>query len=706
VVIAIVPLLWYVPNTVLFFGDQFPFWSIDHYVRKEMYVWEDYNLGQRNAASLLVIHDVIGNSLFNIGVNSGFLSIMEYSFLMIIAGIGMFLLIKKQVIPDAHPLTVNLSALFYIANVHLIVIFFNSSLLYAYAFVPLWTYLSIGAIKFFAESKFPSFHVLTLSLTSIFAFSLISLNPANSIIVISIVISFSLAYAIKSRIILKKEFWTYSLVAVAILLVTNSWWLYNAASYYLRASDKDLFQTAENTNVSAWAWTHQNGQIERLLNLSGHWDFNLDNYPFFHYFTNPIVWWLMYLPFMLFVISYIRHRHSQYRFWAYTLVLIFTLAIFFAKGINEPFSSLNKLIYEKVFVFNVFREPVSKFMVIAVFSLAISISLAFTNKQRIDKGLGIGRISLFIVLAILLLIPAVPLLKGDVLKQPRYGSFFNGISFRPQNEIPTYWKDVNSLLDSNTRTLILPADDFYQQGYVWGSYGVDNMARAYIAAPTVTSLPDNYINNKETVQAIGALYNAFSTGDVQNFSQNLENMRIGQIILRNDQYWNLPNRHIMNPAEAKHILSSVPNIEYEGSSGSLDVYKYTMTKSVITSDNNNSVFTFVKSNPTEYHVSFLSQDPFHLQLAVASDPLWKASYGEQNWLTMFFTPSLQKQSVPNDFGNRWVVEDTSGQSKITIMYTGQAYFNLLVITSAIAVVLLVAINRLPLVRKRIRNSTL
>lgn len=687
-VIGFIPILWFLPNHVVFFGDEYPYWTGKAFLEKEFFSWDDFNLGQRSSLPAYIIHDSIGGSLRTIGLDIGLITVLEYSFIILVAGVSIYLLFSKtiQVQNDIKVFAYNIGALFYVANVHVIVMFFNKPMLYGYAFTPLLSYLSIRLMDDIAEGRRPYKSLFILMIASLFSLPFISLNPAI-LLITSIIVLVFVGYHAASRSYFRKLMFLRGFAFCILLFVlANSWWIYLAFAYYERTLHQDVWQTPPEVAISSWSWTHQNAQIERLLNLSGHWDFNEINYPFFNFYENAWIWALMYLPFVFFACAYIFNKaKSPNRTILYTMVLLLLTGLFFAKGINEPFSSINKALYEKSFIFNMFREPVSKFtfLIITAFSFGavlFSIKILRFNKKRMIN------LVLFLSITMILLIPSYPMLNGSTLKQPRYEKIFDGASFKPYNEIPSYWLTMDSYFDDispngDFKVVVFPYDGFYQQGYKWGSYGIDSLARANIANPVVTSTQDNYIINPNIVEDIKTMYATFGVNK-DSFLYYLDKLNIKYLLVRNDYYSDLPGRNTMSAEQVKTILNGMSEVQYLSTIGRLDIYEYKYAKPEVAIDSGH--MSLRKIDPTSYHLTVSNmEDIATIYLSQSYDPLWKASYGDHNWFDMLFTTPINKDFRRDDYRNIWIFSASEMKNEnITIQYLGQSYLILFSIVSA------------------------
>lgn len=747
VIAALIPLFWYSPQKTFFFGDEYPFWLNSNTVNKEPWSWDDYNLGQRSILPLFFLHDEVGNLLASTGLDKGFVATMEYSFLLFVAGIGSFILLDMLIEKrHVHRIFVSLSALFYMFNIHVLFIMFNKGLIISYSFLPLLAFVVLYLLKQLQVSKqFPWTTVLILSLLSMFSLSYAAVNPANILIVSVPIASLAVVQIVRERLLVSNRFWIWLGMSIMLLLMVNSWWMYTAYSYYSRSFFPEVWSVRSDINISSWAWTHQNANIWRLLGLSGHWDFNEENYPFFsQYYEKNLILALQYLPFALFLLgTFLGWKHGISRYMVAYTIILFVVTLMLEKGLNEPFAGFNKALYENISGFTLFREPVSKFGVWLVFSFTLAIPLAFHefgNKMKrlrnhlktantalfhnqilifiaikIPSILHVGCLNerivtrflpqsqiedllMFLIVVSLLLAPAIPIINGQAVKDARYGTLFAGNAFSPQVEIPQYWQELghyletNKQIDKDGKVLVLPGDDFYQQGYLWGGYGVDNVPRFHLSNPTVTSTPDNYVNNKNTLMDLGSVYSSFANvvkdpKEKDVFLYYLDKLGIGTIIVRNDLFWNLPTRSILSPESVKSTLAEIHQIQYVDTIGKIDIYKYSMSKGEIQTDiDKNANFKVEKKSIVEYHTTYEYQGKaFTLYLSQTYDPLWKASYGEHNWLDILFSESIKADHRPDDYRNIWIIDNPKANS-ITVIYLGQSYFNIFVMIAILSLI--------------------
>mgnify|MGYP004417312689 CR=1 FL=1 len=194
---------------------------------------------------------------------------------------------------------------------------------------------------------------------------------------------------------------------------------------------------------------------------------------------------LQFIPILLFLIIFLINKNRQYIYLV--LVLLF---IFFAKGLNEPFSDFSKWIYQNIFFMHYFRDPARFLAGVALFS---SFSIAtFHIKKKLPKKLQLliltGVVLLFITINTSSFYPP----KTDIFKS---------------TNVPKEYLDLQKFIandpsiDAQQRLLILP-NRHGLLGYHWYTNPSPNTSNTIFDAilplkiplANSTNYPDNYSN--------------------------------------------------------------------------------------------------------------------------------------------------------------------------------------------------------------------
>ena len=273
------------------------------------------------------------------------------------------------------------SAVLYIYNPWVIdrILSGHISLLIAYALTPLMLLLYFKGVdgnrlKHILESSLLLALIISISYHAApLTIPLILIYPARSL-----------------RNVLRRYRLTLITVMLAILL--NSYWIstFPTASEYIVSgvSLSDVESLSVGSNIV---------NVLRLHGYfwSGWWDMFSSGLP---PLLRGLWWFLSFLPFITLLLSYRRVK---------ALIIIAFIYGVLAVGLNWPFYSINKLLYENIPFYTIYRDP-NKF--VSVMCLAYSIATSYT----IDWILKTRFRSVAVAIVILLLLNSWPLLTGDL----------------------------------------------------------------------------------------------------------------------------------------------------------------------------------------------------------------------------------------------------------------------------------------------------
>ena len=85
--------------------------------------------------------------------------------------------------------------------------------------------------------------------------------------------------------------------------------------------------------------------------------------------------------------------------------------------------------------------------------------------------------------------------------------------------------------------------------------------------------------------------------------------------------------------------------------------------------------TFQMVNPTNYQIHVNTEQPFTLVLSESYHPMWKAYYGEKNWLEAWLSQPIDEENhlQANGYANAWYI-DKVGEYNVTLYFKTQQMF--------------------------------
>jgi hypothetical protein len=264
-------------------------------------------------------------------------------------------------------------------------------------------------------------------------------------------------------------------------------------------------------------------------------------------------------------------------------MLCVLLLLFLAKGLHEPFSQLNMLLYRFIPGMAMFREPVSKFTMGMMPFLALLIG--YSLNQIVDKifrkikHANLARILFTTFIILIFIVATYPLVTDPIETKTQQ------IPYSSRVKIPDYWYQAAEWLNAqhdDYKVLVTPPDDYYQVPYTWGYFGTDRWLERLIQKPIVSTyyaLP--YKFNPNVTFTLQLLDNIIKSNDTIGFQALLDLLSIKYILQRNDVVYNFTNRNMLSPSEMQAFLSHQPYIQLTKKFGQLDIYTYARPKPYI-----------------------------------------------------------------------------------------------------------------------------
>jgi len=571
---GMVPLLWWRPGYIIAKGDYFPFWFNPYRtLSSDVYLWSPHFMGSINTYGSYIMYGILWLFLRSLGLSIGFIQICIQILLLTGAGLSMYYL-SKTVYRELK-LSPIISSIFYMFNFFALGSRLNEGFAWTYTFLPLLLALLMRIMETTNQQNqaVTNKYIIYFAITSTLALSIASLNLANIVLIFFVLTSIFLYYLITQRNQIRLLLLNLT-KTVTLSILLNIWWVIPLLNYYLWAPS--AFNP--EVNVTAWAWTHARASFLNLFWLNGGWSWLPEYVPYIDLYSNSILIVLTFVPFLIAAMA-LLFKTNKTCFNTY-LMLIILVFLFLAKGLHEPLSQLNLLLYTYIPGMVMFREPVSKFTMAIMPFLALLIGYAVDCITNIKmSGVKLTKFikpltAIFIITTFI--VAVYPLVINPIETKTQQ------LPFSSYVKIPDYWYEAINWLNSQPgdyKILITPPDDFYQMPYTWGYYGIEFFI-GLIQKPVL--LPDfGYKINPETSVTLQYLYNTIKYNKTAEFKTFLDVLNIKYILQRNDIQYNFTGRSIIPPNEMQTFLTLQPYIRLVKKFGQLDIYEYTNPKSYI-----------------------------------------------------------------------------------------------------------------------------
>lgn len=358
--------------------------------------------------------------------------------------------------------------------------------------------------------------------------------------------------------------------AVPLALVINAWWIVPS---WLTLTAPDFVDRFAAASVDDWAWTHARASFTNAITLNTFWSWDYpEYYPYSAGLGDPPFDLFKYaLPILALVGVVLAWRDN--RRLAVGLAVVALIGAWLTTGLNAPLSGINRLLYEELPGYWLFREP-SKLILLVLLPMAV---LAGIGVQRLLEGTGrTPKIALALVAAAL--IYAHPLFTGEVIADER------PLLPSAHVRVPEAWRQAAATVNAQPdggKLLVLPRSDFYQVPTTWGYYGVP-FTRSMIRRPVIESQPGSYFRSVSTVSSLeAAVERDLLAGRTGEARKALAALGVRFVLLRRDVDTDFPNREIARPRLLAQALRGTPGVRLMKSFGILDLYRLRGTNSEV-----------------------------------------------------------------------------------------------------------------------------
>jgi hypothetical protein len=516
---AVLALHWMQPGKIVYAGDTF--WLSDplNYLRKHVFLWNSYlsitgkpRCGLLQWPQLLLISaltNVFGNSagqMLSIGLMIG------------VGFAAMYFILRLErfaIVPSV------LGAAAYTFNPWTMATL-------PFAWTILWCFATAPAIvaALLVAARYPRYRIhsrIALVLLSAVPLSIVALNAG--VMGIEIMLILMGAWLAASRAADRRSYLRWMAFTAGYMVLVSLWWLFPVASMFLSS-------TASATVVGPaldWTWVVRRASLDNVARFLPFWTWGFPNYLTYSrdYDANPLTYGSSFALIVLGIASIVVRKPERATLsrLAFGIAL---LALFLSKGVHEPASWFFELIY-KLPGAAIWKEPTTKFPLIAIAALAICSAIVFerllaTSRRALLRRAVVG------ICAVTLAVSSEALFIGPVYSEETLQMPSSYVT------IPQYWYDAAAWVNAQPpdgAIMTLPADAGYQVGYTWGMRAVDMLPSDVFHRQTIVLGDVDYVTRASDETLVSLVNQMFSHGD-RNMTELLHRLGVRYVAYRGD----------------------------------------------------------------------------------------------------------------------------------------------------------------------------
>ncbi|MDH3680979.1 MAG: hypothetical protein OEV40_13645 [Acidimicrobiia bacterium] len=289
------------------------------------------------------------------------------------------------------------------------------------------------------------------------------------------------------------------------------------------------------TDVDAWSWIHAESSLGRVATLTAHWGWPFDEYFPWSERLDSMPWialrWVLPLGALMGACLADQARRPM----AWVLVSVAVLMIALSQGLHTPLGPINRVLYDHVPGWWLFRDPVSKFGPVIVLIYAVLFALAIERSAtRLAGAAGVRRVlgaTAVTVATTAAIMHPYPLLTGDVAATDR------GALPSSHVAVPPAWLDLAAEVAASPaagKVAMFPLNDYYQVTTTWGYHGTDVIPQLF-DRPVLQRLPGGYFAEIEGYEAlIEAGESAILAGNSAAANRLLDALGASHLVIRRD----------------------------------------------------------------------------------------------------------------------------------------------------------------------------
>ncbi len=486
-------------------------------------------------------------------VGLGAIGIQKILFFIIIyvQGLGVSFLFRK-IFPQSGKLGI-LAGLFYIFNPFMMTYVWHRFIyggIILSAALPLLIYFYLQLLEK-RKFKFIFFFLLT-SLLANYMYSAVA--PVIAIW-LAIFVIFLSEIVINRKNIKKITQYTF-LTGILFIswILTNIWWMYPLIGI------KTVFSVF---SIS--------GDVNTLIALSEKSTINyvirgINPYYLFYeqdwgnIYQNLLFQSLSWIP-VLFILAGLVLKSSRKKMWS--MILLFLVGIFVAKGAAAPLGDFTKWIYSHFFFLGVIRNPFEKLGLLVILPASIITVIGINNLWNLSRSIYLK--ILIIILIIGCGIYVWPMWSDKLFGSDKYPLFFT---------LPTDYPEVSNFLSEqlkldNGKILHLPISESDSATYNWQySYNGTEIASSLFPGSSISKFL--YISFID--QLLQESARIFHTTNYDLQRKIISNFGVKYIVLNRNLNWYY--RKVDNPQLVERILDLSPDLKVIKETTNLKVYKF------------------------------------------------------------------------------------------------------------------------------------
>ena len=730
---------------------------------RSLYLWDVLSLGYANAriSALIVpyegfraLSEIIGLSLVTTE------KILFYGFFTF-SGISMYYMTSNLINEgDWRRVARLVSALFYMMNPYIAVSFISLPFMLFYAFLPLRLSLYIKGLNESRSLRYIFLACLIWTTTTTSSY----VNPALAVLDWALLLSYFTFFIALRRNDRRSIIHALQFTATAFFAwcALNMYWILPMTFFSQEEMEKAIaaFAVLGYSGDPYLILQQNSAPLLHVLRLTGIWTFRSgykgDPYrPWASvYLSNIFLVMSIIIPLLAFMSLLLKPKNKHLTYFA-SLALI---GLFLMNGSHIPFGEINMWLFTHTPLFQIFRQPFTKFGIIVTLSYAFLIGVGLSGLHYHFKKLGrawkfgylrrsiVCKLPVIFIVFLLSGVYAWPFWTGDVI--------YSGGNVIPSArvKVPEYYFEASAWLNTQNedfRIFSLPLSKLAYCTYSWDHGYSAGDPTIYIFLP------------KPVIQGFGQQFPMYIAELVPKHSSTalakmLALLNVKYLLFHNDANWKYLAGHpwyipSISPDRFQSILSSQRGIYLEKTFGELDFYRneywrpihiyaapnallvqgdldemtevvgspFTLDESVLflsdqltheqysfianlSSYDLRPNITFKKINPTKYTVHVNASTPFFLVFSESYHKDWVAyTNGEQ-------VPG-ERHFMANGYANAWFINKTGSYDIVLefwpqkLFYTGSA----ISITTLILCILYISKNKINTIYKRCikRNKT-
>jgi len=344
------------------------------------------------------------------------------------------------------------------------------------------------------------------------------------------------------------------------VVVFNLWWLVPAAQTVTSDVFSDRFAAP---GVDDWSWTHARASLANVIGLTSSWGWtNPAYFPFASRLERAPFEALQYVPAVAAALGLVLSGRRRLPLAA-VLAAVGVASIVVMKGMHEPFSGLNRRLYDDLPGFWLLRDPAKVgFVVALVFALLGAIAIA----RLLDISPRVGWTAAVVVVAGAVAY-AHPLVTGEIVPDER------PLLPPAHVRVPAEWRAAATYLDNDEdpgKVVVLPRLDYYQAPTTWGYYGASFLHRL-ISRPVIEVNPGGYYAQRRISRIVGALEARLLTR--RDVDGALQALGARYVIVRRDLDHTFADRSLADPRVLARAASLAPTLRHMRTFGFIDLYE-------------------------------------------------------------------------------------------------------------------------------------